>query len=483
MQGYGLKSRFYHLHLAMDWNVSDNFRLSSLTGYNNERVSELSDLDNYYDVSTKNSSTATGARSYFDFPYIVEHTTVDWSQEVRASYDAGPFKATVGGSYLQSLSKNGLGGGNGALGTSTFSAVNGSNRSKTEGAFFGLSYQLTSKLSLNFDGRYKIDQLYTYAPPAGVNIVSDVFAPIGQYAGGALLAHKNYKNFLPRAIVQYNATPNLMAYASYSQGVNPAGFNNQFLAQGEFVQRTAAANGYALVVNPEKLDNYEVGIKGRLFDNRIRYSAAVYRAIWKNQINSTNLSATDPATNINYTITAALNAGRVRMTGIEGQVTAFVTPELTLDLGGAINDSHIEKLVAPTITALTGITDFSGKQNPYTSKYSATASAEYRRAIPGFDDMSGYIRGDFVYKSGVYSDAANTVRTQAYKNVNLRLGATRGSVNVELFTTNLFNNRAYTNIQNSSVLVSNFAYSAVSSELLVGLRDLRTFGIRVHYAL
>jgi iron complex outermembrane receptor protein len=67
--------------------------------------------------------------------------------------------------------------------------------------------------------------------------------------------------------------------------------------------------------------------------------------------------------------------------------------------------------------------------------------------------------------------------------VNLRVGITRGPVGIELFTTNLFNNHAYTNIQDNSVLTSNFAYAAVDSELLVGLRDLRTFGLRLHYAL
>lgn len=481
VKDYGLKSLYYHLHLAMDWDVgSTGIKLSSLTAYNNEYYSELSDLDNYYDIGTPNVFGARGSRSYFDFPFLVEHTNVDWSQELRASYNLGPLSATVGASYLDSKGQNGLGGGNGALGTTTFSAVNGKNRSKTTGFFFALGYKITDNLSLNFDGRYQIDKLYAYTQPSGLTLTDDSFAPVGTYAPGSILAQKKYKNFMPRAIVNYQITPSTMVYASYSQGVNPAAFNTQFLTLSTFAQQQAAAMGYKIAVDPEKLENYEIGLKGKLWDNHIRYSFAAYRAIWKNQINTTSSPAVNPVTHTSEVITASLNAGRVRMTGVEGQISFFPTPSITFDLGGAINDSHIKKLVAPTVTTLTGITDFSGKQNPYTSKYSATASAEYRHLMPGSEDVSGYIRTDFVYKSGVYSDAANVIRTPAYTNVNLHVGLTKKQVNMEVFVNNLFNDHAYNNIQDSSVLNSTFSLSAVNSAVYVGLRELRTIGVRAH---
>jgi len=484
VQGYGLRSQFYHLHLGMDWQLGD-IKLSSLTAYNNERISELSDLDDYYDTTVPNNAFGTipGAQTYFEFPYLVEDKTHDWSQELRANYSTSRLKATVGVSYLDARYQNGLGGGNGALGTTTFSSVNGATRNRTMGAFFGLGYNITNSLSLNFDGRYQIDHLYAYAPPAGVTITSNQFTTVGTYAGNSLLAQKSYHNFMPRVIAQYNFTPHDMFYVSYSQGVNPATFNTQFLTLSSYVQSVAAKDGYKIVVDPEKLENWEIGLKGQLFGRHVSYQIAAYRAIWKNQINSSNISVFDPTTNTTSVITAALNAGRVRMTGVEGQIDALLMAGLTMDLAGAINDSHIETLDAPTVTALTGISDFSGKQDPQTSKYSGTVSLQYEHPLSSQTDATGYIRGDFVYKSGVYTDAANLLRTPDYTNFNVRLGAKNERVAIELFVTNLFDNRAYQSATPGALLTSNFQYSGVNSAVIVGLRDLRAFGVRLHYSM
>jgi iron complex outermembrane receptor protein len=477
VQGYGLRSRFYHLHLTMDWNVTDRLTLSSLTGLNRERKSQLSDLDNYYDISTPNSSTAVGAPAYFNYPYLVEYKSEDFSQEVRANYDGGPLKLTVGASYLNALQQGGGGGNNGAIVTNTPVTTSGANRARTMGAFFGIGYSPLPGLTFNFDGRYQVDHLYAYAGPAGLTLSSNVFAPAGTYAGGALLVDKKYKNFTPRAIVNYDVTPNTMVYASYSKGVNPGAFNTVFLSNPANVQALAADAGLRVVVEPEKLDNYEIGLKGKLFDNKVRYAFSAYYGIWDNQINAQTLAVTDPATRLVYVIQATSNTGKVRVKGIEGQVDAYVTPRFMLNLSGAVNDTEILKLSAPTVTQLTGITDFRGKENPFTSKFSGSASAQYTVPVASFDG-DAFGRVDFTYKSGVWSDAANILRTPDMTQVNVRAGLRRGDFSIEAFVTNVLNNKAYSSVSDQYAFDSTLTHLSQNSAAVVGLRELRTAGVR-----
>jgi iron complex outermembrane receptor protein len=482
VQGYGLHSRFYHLHLNVDWEVGRGVTLSSLTGYNNEQRSQLSDLDLYYNTTAPNSAnavgTAPGAPAYFDYPYLVEGISKDFSQEVRASYDdGGPFTATLGGSYLNATFQGGGGGNNGALGISQFSVVSGKTRNRTFGAFFGLGYEVTPALSINFDGRYQIDKLYAYARPGGQTIASAAFATPGFYPEGSALAQQTYKNFTPRVIVNYDVAPNMMVYASYSKGVNPAAFNTVFLSNlSPSAQVLAADAGLRIAVAPEKLDNFEIGAKGRAFDNRLRYTLAGYYGIWKDQLNANVITLVDPATSVVYNIQAQLNTGKVRMYGLEADLAYAATDRLTLSVNGSYNESKIRKLSAPTVTALTGITDFSGRHNPLTSRFNTSASVDY--TMPLRDEVSAYARADFAYKSGVYTNASNLTKTPDMTQVNARIGVGNDRVTLEAFVTNLFNNKAYQAATDFTLLERSNSYLSPFSAVAVALRDLRTFGLR-----
>ncbi|WP_423322239.1 TonB-dependent receptor [Sphingomonas sp. 4RDLI-65] len=484
VQGYGLRSRTVHLHLAMDWDIpGSDVTLSSLTGVNREQYSELSDLKNYYDTTATNPFGGTGSRAYFDFPFLIERKSKDFSQEVRASFDnQGPVHATIGASYLNAYSVGGSAGGNTALGVTTFSSVGGGARSRTFGGFFGVGWEIIPGFSINADGRYQIDNLYAYAPLLGVTLTSSTFAPAGAYGPNAQLLKGTYKNFLPRLIAQFDFDPSTMMYASFSKGVNPGAFNSTFLTATPATQRAADAAGFSIMVEPEKLDNYEIGLKGKAFGNVLRYSISAYHAIWKNQINSQTLVLVDPENNLPQLVQGSANTGKVRMQGIEVEATANITPELAFNASGALNDSYILALVAPQTTQLTGLTNYRGKENPNTSKYSAAIGGSYTAPLPGLTDVDGYVRADFTYKSGVYSNAANILKTPDMTQVNLRIGARSAAFTVEAFVTNLFNNQAYNMAVDNYVFNNTFTYTSYNSAVLVSLRELRTVGIRTKFS-
>ncbi len=476
-QGFGLIRNYQHYHLTADWSVTDALTLSYLAGYNYEEWSQLSDLDGYDTTSLANPLGGVGSRPYFDFPYLAERTQEDYSLETRASYDSGPFRGTVGLSYLDAWDKNDRGGGNGALGTRALSTIGGKNRARTMGAFFGLTYDLTSDFSVSLEGRYQLDTLYAYAPPGGTEATTSLFIPMGKYAGDAVLAKQTYKNFLPRAIVNYQISPAFMVYASAAKGVNPGSFNAGVLGFGPALQQAAVDAGLKITVDPEKVTNFEIGLKGKALDNRLRFSVASFFSQWRNQINSILLTVTQADGTTSF-VSGAANSGSIDLYGLEAEATYAPSSFVSFNAAAAFNQTSIKSFVGPTISKLTGIYDFSGNEQPNTSKYSANAGVQIGSAIEGTPNASWFARADWSFKSGFWSNQANILRTQDSHTFNARTGVAIDNLSLELFMTNIFNNSAYTSIGDNWIFTPTLDRLAINSAVLVGLRERRTAGVQ-----
>jgi iron complex outermembrane receptor protein len=474
-QRYGLVSRYYHGHFVADWKVSPSVTLSSLTGYDHQMYSELASIDGYN--STSIPANGFGTEPFFNYPVLIEGLSKTFSEEVRASYDHGPLKASVGGSYLYSYSAGDGGGATGSAAAS-YNPFN-PQYSKTYGIFGNLSYDLTSRLNISLEGRWQSEQSVLLGAIGGTTVTS--YATPGLYAYKQVITTDVFKNFMPRAIMQYKFAEKNMVYASYSQGVNPGQFN-QLLNLPTSIVAIAQAGGANLDVLPEKMTNYEIGAKGLLLDNRLRYTLAGFLMYWHDQANQQTSLFIDPVTGLPRQEIYDTNNGRVRITGVEADVVADVTHQLNFEVNAAYIDSKVLAGSNAAVTGLTGINAaadnaFRGNQNPYTSKYSATVSATY--TVPLTDTISGYIRGDFTYKSKVFIDVANLTWTPASTNTNLRIGAKTGNLTVEAYASNLFNNRVpYSGGEFYSVEPS-FSHFTQFSAVTTQLRDLRTVGARM----
>jgi iron complex outermembrane receptor protein len=487
VKGYGLKRQYYHLHLVADWEVGGGVTLSSLTGYNNEFYSQLADIDNYGSSLIPNTpaNVAAGARPYFDYPFYVERKYKDWSQELRASYDdGGPFTGTVGVSYLRAWQVGGLGGGNVVLGSPArpaspgvaaigtgLSVPSGATKSRTFGAFFGLTYKPADGFSISAEGRYQIDKLYAYAAPQGFNAVNDAFLPRGFYAGGSQLVQKDYKNFLPRLIAQYDIAQDMMVYASWSKGVNPGTFNTAFLSFTEAQVQAAADLGLSIAVDPEKVTNYEVGLKGRLLDRKLTFTLAAYYAPWRNQINPVTFNFVNGAAL--QILRASANSGSVDMKGVELEGN-LALGRIDINFGASFNDSDINSFTNATVTQLTGVTDFKGNHNEDAARYSANAGIQYTGQA---GSSEWFVRGDWSFKSGIYATQANELRTPASHFFNGRTGIDIGNLSLSAFVNNIFNTKTPVSIDYGNTLTPDFRFSQYSSRVLLGLPDLRTMGV------
>lgn len=475
VKGYGLLRKTKHAHTTLDFELSDALSASVLAGYNHEVFSTLIDLDGY---DTSAIPSTTNHKGYFDFPFMIERKNQDWSAEGRLSYDSGPLRAVAGVSFLKASSISGGGGSFGALSPLNFSPGD-KGQNKTTGLFFGLTYDITDKLSASIEGRYQIDTVSLITGANGRTVGSSAFVPAGTYAPGSLLAERTYKNFAPRAIINYQVNPDMMVYGSISKGVNAALNNVNILSSSSVVQAAAVASGGLLLLNPEKVTNFEVGIKGTALDGALRYTAAVYYAKWDDQVNSLTIAIPDAASTTGFSFfNVAANTGTAKLYGLESDVSWKVNDLITIDAAGAINASKIDTFKSTTVSKLTGVFDYSGNEMKQTSKYSANVGVTFGGDVAGTSDMSWFFRTDWNYKSGMWTNEANIARSKARHVFNARASITKGQVSIDVFVNNLFNDLNPATIADASLFTPSFAYTSVPASVQLGLPEKRTAGVQ-----
>ena len=208
----------------------------------------------------------------------------------------------------------------------------------------------------------------------------------------------------------------ILVYASYSRGFKSGGIN---LAGLPF----NATNNPALdraVVNPEKNQTYEAGLKTQWLNRRLTANFAIFRT-----------DVTDFQANVVDTGPGALrgylaNIEKVRSQGVEFDVSVVPVDGFSGYFRGAYTDAkYVSFANAPCPLELIGNTtaqcDLSGKQLTGSSKWSLSAGTEYRRDIGSGEIFAGI---DASYRSSFFADASVSkyLRIDGYTLVNARLG-------------------------------------------------------------
>lgn len=123
---------------------------------------------------------------------------------------------------------------------------------------------------------------------------------------------------IPYAGLVADLTGNVSAYASYTEIFNPQNFQDR--------------NGRYL--DPVQGENYEIGVKGAWFDNRLNASVALFR------LKQDNVAKQDGSALVDGTIYAAYIAtDGVVSKGIEAELAGDITPRWHVTLGYSYNDA------------------------------------------------------------------------------------------------------------------------------------------------
>jgi len=209
------------------------------------------------------------------------------------------------------------------------------------------------------------------------------------------------------------------------------------------------------VLDPEKVRNWEAGLKSELFDHRLVFNLA---AFWTEL---SGLQANIVPTNGNRSYLA--NVGDVRSRGIEAEANLQVTREFSLNTNGAYNNAEYTSYPnAPCPVGVTGVCDLTGRPLWQAPKWTASAIADYHADIG--KGRGAYAVGQFSYRSATYgaADDGPYSRIPGYTLTNLRGGVTLkdGKYDLSVWVNNVFDKRYYQNLTTSSIVgAAAFAYA------------------------
>jgi iron complex outermembrane receptor protein len=379
------------LHGEID--LADGFKLRSITAYRQDRSATPIDFD---------ALPATDV----DVPAIYRNKQL--SQELQLVVDRGPIAGILGAYYLDAKAFTAF---DVRLYT-TLPAVlpgltgftQGNVRTKTWAIFGDFTYDFSPKLSLSLGARYTNDKrhstvlrqnlilggspLFGGAPPFGIGTVIQTTSNFD--------GRRTDTAFTPRASISFKPNQDHNIYLSYARGFKGGGFDPRGLTTA-----TPDANGNGIrdpqeiydfmAFDPERVDSYELGWKGALFDRRLHFALAVFRANYKDvQVPGSEGAVVNGVPTF---VGVTTNAGKARFNGVELEASLLAGENIAasgdrLKLGGTLgylDAKYKEFLTIVSFDPVTGaplpraiqfdVADFVKIQN--TPKWTASASLDY----------------------------------------------------------------------------------------------------------
>lgn len=449
LDDFGLERHAFETSLVMDYEFGNGITMSSISAYHFNKWAALADLDG-------RPTAALGAA--FDTLLLNNADYDDMSQEVRVTSAADqPLRWMVGGNYTDQDAAN-TSGFRLPPGTFRSTAVGATNKVKTTGIFGSVAYDVLDQLTLNIEARRQWDK------------VSD-----GVING--LVLTETFKSFTPRVVIDYKPDDDLTFYASWAKGTRPGTFNTTLVGRPQSeLDAIRAAISADISVPEEKLFNYEVGFKGRLWDGRAFLTAAIYYARWRDQ----QSVALTPITRANGTldlVAATGSGGKTNLSGFEAEGEVRLTEQFSLEGTFAYNDTDIITRDCGDCLLILGVRDVLGlrKEMSRTPKYKGTASATYTGELTA--DYSWFTRVDYIHTGNMFATEANVTSTGTAEKVNLRAGVENDIIRLEVYGTNIFNDKTFTGYQR----LTDFPFAGNRSFLAVGLPNRPTYGVRAQY--
>lgn len=365
-----------------------------------------------------------------------------WSTEIRATSNGdGPLTWIVG-AYFESNQSEGygiwempgikFGGGPASYYLSNYGgdplpnewySYYGSGDSQQIAVFGEVGYDVTDRLTLTVGARFFQDSFsgdvggwsnYFYEPNSG---------------GAASSGDSSGEGF--KVNLQYRVSDTFLTYFNFAQGFRAGGSNGAIGQTNPDIPE---------VYDPDYLDSYEVGWRSQLFDGRLVFNGAAYWMIWEDF--QTSIYDINIAPVIFYA-----NAANAEVTGFEVDIQAQVTDGWSLNFNANYNNSELTEdfrsLVDPTL-----IWAPAGRELPYVPEWKFTATSRYEFSLT--DSIDGYLQAVYSYTDEVWNlliedtslTGAVPERQDAYGTLDLRGGLDQGPYRLELFATNVTDERA-----------------------------------------
>jgi iron complex outermembrane receptor protein len=408
-------------------------------GYTLTSITAVRDWDNTQYTSTSAiGNAAEVARITAAFPATRDIGTVEFkqaSQELRLASPKEQFAEYVVGAYYlhgkdrevyQRIVNNGA-------------AINSGR------ADYGVkndSYSLFGESTLNFasdwraiaGARWTRDDLsYDHARTSTQTVAFAGVQPATQSTGST-----SKDGYSGRLGLQYDIARDINTYATYSRGYKGPAYNVFF----NMLSRDT------LALKPETSDSFELGLKASAFDRKLTANIAIFDTKYS------NYQANFYDTVAGAVVTRLINAGDVSTKGVELDLNARPTRELTLTQSLAYTDAKIDSFNCPAAAAAS--CNLNGQPLPFSPKWKSFTRANY--ALPLQNGFIVDFSADYTYQAKTQYDlfqSADAIQgAYGVVNAGIALSSPVGGWRIALVGKNLANKSYATNLVTSTGYVT-----------------------------
>jgi len=391
----------------------------SLTGYSVNAIADSFDGTSFYGGLGQAIFGVTGS------PLITDNRTYKLTEELRLSGSVGSFLDWLAGGFYNHENSPGyqdIAAVDPASGVVAGDGLHYSNPTTFEeyAGFADLTFHVTDRVAVQIGGRESENrQTLTeritgpYVPYVYPGATSPLSYP---------LVRSSDNSFTYLLTPQFKITPDLMLYARLASGYRPGGPNAD------------VGNSVPLTFQPDKTQNYEIGLKGDALSQMLSFDLSLYRINWKN----IQLFLIDSTTGTAYNA----NGSRAKSQGAELSITARPQPSLVISGWVALNDAALTEPFPSSAT----VQGASGDRLPYSSRLSGNVSVadefplvDALKAVAGID--LSYV-GD---REGIFTAVPPRQDFPGYAKTDLHVGVKRDSWLATLYVNNVTDRRGVLN--------------------------------------
>ena len=408
------------LNVEANYHISDALAVKSITNYRDLDVLIKQDLDISSNINDDVQNNIVQSKHF--------------SQEFQVTYDNESIHALFGLFYFKEdlLNRNNIGFDNGDINTGDFplfantQAVlfTGDINIQAWAAFINVSYDFTEKLALKIGARYSDES-------RSANTLNRLdFSHFGPNATNRTLMFsdsRSFDDFSPTVGLEWRPTSDILVYTTYSEA---------------FKSGTIQGGQLTPILNPEKIQNVEVGFKSSLLEERMQVNIAGFQYTIKGlQLDRTFTNATGGFS------TVFENAAKTEGRGIELEVTWLALNNLLLSgYIGYLDVKFTDYTAANNLSATAVTQNLAGNRPRQAPKWSLNLRADYDIRLQ--NDRVIKLGAEASYKARqFYTEFNDEITSQsAYTllNANVRYQSKNFSVNV--WGKNLTNEEVYSGI-------------------------------------
>ena len=370
---------------TVNWNLSSNLSLTSITAYrkveafrhNDNDYAPLSllftDYSDTFDQFTQEFRIASPSEGNFRYVaglFFLNETADTYRTATVGSDAAGRLPATPG----------------------AVSLINGEIETDSYAAFVNVNYNFAPALRLDAGARFTHERRGLF------------FNLDGSQSGGFGIGvlpnfhdHADENRFTPTISLTYLMADDANVYAKFSQGFKSGGWNVDFLNTKQ-ITFLPGDNKTPFAFDTETVNSYELGLKSEWFAHRLRANVAVFEADYSDY--QTNQFIAYPG---GTTVIQLNNAAKVNTDGVEFTVEASLSDDLRVNVDADYLRAKFDSFPGGGAAGA----DATGNQLPYAPRVAGSGSLAYTIPARVFGGKL-MVFGQYAYRNSTYTGQENT---------------------------------------------------------------------------